>query len=457
MLGAALDVLGTTMVAAIIATAVVLFGVATATVVFTLDTWRNPDAPSRAAFPVPVPPQHGFSVLVPARHEAQVLGDTLGKLLKQTHPRFEILPIVSDDDPDTAAIAEQYAQRHPDQIRVVWDTSPSDAKNKPKALNAAAAHCRLDIVTIVDAESDVAPDLFRHVDTVFQQRGVDVVQGGVQLMDFHKSWWSTLNCLEYWLWFMSRLHFQARNEFIPLGGNTVFVRRDWLDRCGWYDPQCLAEDCDIGVRLSVAGARTAVAYTPALATLEETPGDLRAWFRQRVRWNQGFLQVLLKGDWRRLPHLRERALALFTLGTPIVQTATGLAVMLALITALLVRTSDLVVLLSFLPLVPGMLLLGIQEVALRDFYRAFRSHFTETYAEQVAAGVPARRRARLSWRHFGAVALSPLLYQPLLAAAGVVAVVRQVRGNLSWAKTDHVGAHRGAAERDALVTAEVAG
>jgi hypothetical protein len=141
----------------------------------------------------------------------------------------------------------------------------------------------------------------------------------------------------------------------------------------------------------------------------------------------------------------------------VVQSATGLAVMLALTTALLVRTSDVVVLLSFLPLVPGMLLLGIQQVALRDFYRAFRAHFTETYAEQLANGVPARRRARLSWRHFAAVAFSPLLYQPLLAAAGVVAVVRQVRGNISWAKTDHVGAHRGAAERDALVTAEVAG
>ena len=33
----------------------------------------------------------------------------------------------------------------------------------------------------------------------------------------------------------------------------------------------------------------------------------------------------------------------------------------------------------------------------------------------------------------------------LLAAAGVAAVVRHVRGHRSWAKTEHVGAHRGAA------------
>ena len=53
-------------------------------------------------------------------------------------------------------------------------------------------------------------------------------EGGVQLINFHSSWYSLRNCLEYFFWFRSRLHLHAQKGFIPLGGNTVFVRTDLL-------------------------------------------------------------------------------------------------------------------------------------------------------------------------------------------------------------------------------------
>ena len=96
------------------------------------------------------------------------------------------------------------------------------------------------------------------------------MQGGVQLMNYHSNWYSVRNVLEYYFWFRSRLHFHAAQRFIPLGGNTVFVRTDLLRQAGGWDPDCLAEDCELGVRLSSAGARVAVAYDPELVTREET-------------------------------------------------------------------------------------------------------------------------------------------------------------------------------------------
>ena len=52
--------------------------------------------------------------------------------------------------------------------------------------------------------------------------------------------------------------------------------------------------------------------------------------KQRTRWNQGFLQVLLKGDWRRLPTWPQRLLALYTLAFPLVQAVMMLYVPLSL-------------------------------------------------------------------------------------------------------------------------------
>ena len=74
-----------------------------------------------------------------------------------------------------------------------------------------------------------------------------------------------------------RLHFHADQRFIPLGGNTVFARTRLLRAVGGWDRNCLAEDCEIGVRLSTRGARVAVAYDPRVVTREETPKSTSFW------------------------------------------------------------------------------------------------------------------------------------------------------------------------------------
>ena len=107
-------------------------------------------------------------------------------------------------------------------VRVVMDYHVP--KNKPKALNTALPACRGDIVGVFDAEDEVHPGLLRLVEARFEESGADVVQAGVQLMNVQTSWWSLRNCLEYYFWFRSRLHFHAEKRFIPLGGNTVFTR-----------------------------------------------------------------------------------------------------------------------------------------------------------------------------------------------------------------------------------------
>jgi cellulose synthase/poly-beta-1,6-N-acetylglucosamine synthase-like glycosyltransferase len=233
-----------------------------------LDAWRTPDDPSRrllaAAERVPA---HSFSLIVPARHEETVLEATLSRLVLSDHPDFEVFVVVGTDDGGTRTVAERVAARHPGVVKVVLDASWP--KNKPRALNAALPHCTGTVTGVFDAEDVVHPALLRRVDGCLQETGADVVQSGVQLMNFHSSWLTVRNVLEYYFWFSSRLHRHARQRFIPLGGNTVFVRTDLLRSVSGWDADCLAEDCELGVRLSSLGARTVVGYEPALVTREE--------------------------------------------------------------------------------------------------------------------------------------------------------------------------------------------
>ncbi|MCW2567067.1 MAG: glycosyl transferase [Mycobacterium sp.] len=396
-----------------------LFGVALTTLSWMVDSWRTPEASAETAFPPPDDPHLSFSLLVPARHEEAVLANTVRRLLQSDHPQFEVLVIVGHDDPGTEAVAQQLAADDV-RVRVVVDTNA--VKNKPKALNTALPLCRGRVVGVFDAEDEVAPALLRHVDACFRATGAHVVQGGVQLMNLRSSWWSLRNVLEYFFWFSSRLHYHARARFIPLGGNTVFVRTDLLRKAAGWDPHCLAEDCELGVRLSSWGARVVVAFDPALATREETPPTLQGLFKQRTRWNQGFLQVLRKGEWRRLPTRAQRALAVYLLAMPFAQAATGLLLPISLFTMIFVKTPDLFVMLTFLPLLPTLATIAVEVVGLREFGRVF--------------GI------RIRVRDYALLVAGTLPYQIILAAAAVRASYREVRGVRTWEKTEHVNAHR---------------
>jgi cellulose synthase/poly-beta-1,6-N-acetylglucosamine synthase-like glycosyltransferase len=403
-----------------------LTAVATTSLVWTLHAWRTPASLEATGFATrATEPVESFSLIVPARHEQAVLGGTLERLASSQHPAFEVLAVVGDDDPETREVAEATAARHPDRVRVLVDAS--QPKNKPKALNTALPECRGTVTAVFDAEDEVHPELLAHVDRRFSDTGADVVQGGVQLMNYHSSWYSLRNVLEYYFWFRSRLHFHAGQRFIPLGGNTVFIRTERLREAGGWDSECLAEDCEIGVRLSSRGAKVAVAYDPELVTREETPGTLRELLKQRTRWNQGFLQVLGKGEWRRLPTMRQRLLARYTLAMPFLQAFTGVLIPVSLAMMILLDLPVVVALLTFVPLVPTLATLAVEVAALGEFCRNYQ------------------RRARI--RDYLRLLLGTFPYHLLLGMAALRAVIRERRGERGWEKTAHVGAHRQDAER----------
>ena len=388
------------------------------TLAWMLDAWRDEESLQMSTFPAPVAePALSFSLIVPARHEEQVIGPTLEQLAHQDYPDFEVIVVVGDDDPGTHRVARR-AIVGDRRFRIVVDRNAE--KSKPKALNTALPLCGGDVVGVFDAEDVVATGLLRAVDGVFHQAGADIVQGATQLVNHHSSWFSARNALEYYFWFKSRLHFHSRAGFIPLGGNTVFVRRSWLLASDGWDDRCLAEDCDLGTRMSVRGARTAVAYTADLATREETPESVRALIRQRTRWSQGFLQVLRKGDWRMLPW-PARVLAFYTLSFPIVQAMIGLLLPVTIAVAIGLHLPIEIGLLSFLPLVPLIAILAVEVAGLASLRTEFG--------------------LRVRFRDHVRLILSTVPYQLLLSIAAIRAAWRELRGRNDWEKTVHVGAH----------------
>ncbi len=403
--------------------ATALFCIALSTWVWMLHAWTTPAEHRRTGGNrawEPHEPCFTFSLLVPARHESAVLGPTLERLAGLDHPWFEVIAIVGDDDPATREVAEEVAARWPGIVRVVVDDSVP--KSKPRALNTGLAASQGEIVGVFDAEDEVSLDLLRQADAVLEQTGAQVVQGGVQLVTLRSSWFAVRNCLEYMFWFRSRLHAHARQGFAPLGGNTVFFRRDSLLESGGWDGACLAEDCEIGIRLSATGAKVAVWFDPQTCTREETPETLRAFTRQRTRWDQGYIQVLRKRQWRSLPTRRQRLLARYVLAFPLIQASAGLLLPASIVLLAVGTMPLLLTLVAFAPVVMMCCVVVTELVGLFELSRTFH--------------------LRAGLRDYVMLALTTIPYMAVLAFAGLRAAWREFKGRGGWEKTEHSGLHR---------------
>ncbi|WP_067798188.1 glycosyltransferase [Actinomadura formosensis] len=392
-------------------------------------TWNHPERMAATRGPRCFrAPELGFTVLLPARDEEAVIAETVRKVAAVRYPSglLEVRVICHADDESTIDAARA-ATAGCELVNVSVETFGGTPVNKPRGLNVGLAVSENEVVCVFDAEDDIHPDIFNVVNTVMLDEQVPVVQGGVQLVNMLDRWFSIHNCLEYYFWYKSRLHFHAGVGMIPLGGNTIFLRRGLVERVGGWDDRCLTEDADIGMRISALGVPIRVAYDQEWATREETPVTVGALVRQRTRWHQGFLQVLGKADWRRVPGWRRRALALFTFAQPLIDAAVMCTLPLAIVGPFfggpfLHRPPVYVALLSFAPLYGLLLQMVTHMVGARMFARDF------------GLKLPATTLCRFPLTH--------LLYQFLLGAAAVRAVARHLYRRTDWEKTEHVGAHR---------------
>ena len=73
---------------------------------------------------------------------------------------------------------------------------------------------------------------------------------------------------------------------IPLGGTSVFFRRNVLEKLDGWDAHNVTEDADLGMRLARAGYQTTLISS---VTLEEANNKAWPWIKQRSRWLKGYL------------------------------------------------------------------------------------------------------------------------------------------------------------------------
>lgn len=390
-----------------------------------LYSWENPEnARGHKSPEIYTAPKLSFTVLLPALNEALVIGDTIRAVCAIDYPQHlkKVIVINKTSDHDTiTAVNETIKELARKGISNIELLTVDNPKNKPDKLNYALKYVKTDVVCIFDAEDRPHSDLFHIVNTEMVVGKADVVQSGIQLMNYDSNWFSMLNVLEYYLWFKSALHLFAGMNTITLGGNTVFFKTKWIERLGGWNANCLAEDAEIGMRLSMAGAKIKVIYDPRHATQEETPPTLGDFIKQRTRWNQGFMQVLMNGEWLKLRRLKQKLLSVYLLAWPIMQAILFLYIPFSVLSLFFIKTNVWVTIISIIPLYILLFMVAVSVIAFGEFCKDYKIKF--------------------KWQYIFKIVWTFIPYQFLLGVGAYRAMIRILKKSNSWEKTAHINAH----------------
>jgi biofilm PGA synthesis N-glycosyltransferase PgaC len=241
-----------------------------------LDQGTPPDGP----FPA-------VSVLVPAHNEEAVIVRSVRAMLAMDYPDFEVIVIDDGSTDDTAGALGRLAGNP--RLRIVRKVVN---EGKAMALNDALPLAHGEIVLILDADAEPAPDLLRWMVPHFSATRVAAVTGNPRVRNTD-TFLARLQSIE----FSSIISLLRRSQriwgrIVTVSGVVAAFRRSALFDVGGFSPEMPTEDIELTWKLQKKFYD--VRYEPRAVCWMTVPVSYRGLWKQRLRWARGLMQVLHK-------------------------------------------------------------------------------------------------------------------------------------------------------------------
>jgi len=252
--------------------------------------------------------EHYFTILIPAKNEEFVIKNALDSVFSLDYPseKFDVLVINDGSTDNTGAILKAYMSREP-RLRVLNIPINVGGKGKGAALNRGMRYILEKgairppeswVIGIFDADSIVENQMLKKVSFQFLSQKVAGVQTLVRIRNRNKNLLAKMQDVEFLVY--GTVIQRSRSNYrgaVLLGGNGQFTRFSALEsartfsRNGkFWNPTSLTEDSDLALRLLMKGYDNV--FIDTTCVWQEGPERLSVFFRQRMRWARGMLDVL---------------------------------------------------------------------------------------------------------------------------------------------------------------------
>ncbi|PZT07318.1 poly-beta-1,6 N-acetyl-D-glucosamine synthase [Stenotrophomonas maltophilia] len=241
------------------------------------------------------------SLLVPCHNEAENLDDTLTAALAQRYPAdYEVIAIDDGSSDDTGARLDVLAARHP-RLRVLHlDRN----LGKANALRMGALAARSEYLVCIDGDAMLEEHaLHWMIWHLVSGNRVGAVTGNPRIRN-RSTLLGRLQVAEFSsIIGMIKRAQRVYGRIFTISGVIAGFRRTALHQVGWWSDDMVTEDIDISWRLQ--RAHWDIRYEPNALCFILMPETLKGLWRQRLRWAQGGVEVMLRHA-RSLLHWKER-------------------------------------------------------------------------------------------------------------------------------------------------------
>ncbi len=228
-----------------------------------------------------------IDVLIPAYCEETVVAATVHSVLASNYPNLHVI-VIDDGSPDRTfeVLLDQFGD-HPG-VTVLH--KPNGGKSS--ALNYALKYSQAEIFVAIDADTLIEPRAISRLVRHFANPRVGAVAGNVKVGN-RVNMLTRFQALEYiTTQNIDRRAMELINGILVVPGAIGAWRRRAVEAAGSYQTDTLAEDADLTVSVNRAGYLTV--FEPDAVAITEAPETLRQFFRQRLRWSVGMMQMAWK-------------------------------------------------------------------------------------------------------------------------------------------------------------------
>lgn len=239
------------------------------------------------------------SFIVPCHNEGETLEETIEYLSNQAYPEFEIIAVNDGSEDTTGAVLDRLAGRYP-RLRVIHLAAN---QGKAAALRAGTIAANHEYLICIDGDAL----LDRHATAWIMRHFVEGSRVGAVTGNPRIRTRSTLLGKIQVGEFSSVVGMIKRAQRIygrvfTISGVVAGFRKSALHKVGYWGTDMITEDIDISWALQLN--HWDVRFEPNALCWILMPETLRGLWRQRLRWAQGGMEVLIKylpdiGPWRR--------------------------------------------------------------------------------------------------------------------------------------------------------------
>ena len=244
------------------------------------ESWENPN---------PLPFYPNVTILLPCHNEGDLAIETIGFLLEQNYPNFDVIAINDGSTDNTGEVLDVLAEKH-DRLRVIHLATN---QGKAMALNTAALMTDSEYLVCIDGDALLDKHATHWLMSHFvKSPRVGAVTGNPRIRNrtslLGKIQVGEFSCIIGMIKRAQRIY----GRVFTVSGVVVAFRKAALQRVGYWSADMITEDIDVSWRLQLN--HWDVRYEPNALCWILMPETLRGLWRQRTRWAQGGAETYMR-------------------------------------------------------------------------------------------------------------------------------------------------------------------